>query len=84
MVCRVARVTAGGTRGLVAVGAVEPSGRAAAATVETVEAPRAIGCGTGGGRIKSQEWPKPEAVEQRRRQKSWGGSEPETAVQRKR
>ena len=48
MVCRVARVTAGGTRGLVGAGAVEPSGRAAAATVGTVEAPRAIGCGTGG------------------------------------
>ena len=38
----------------------------------------------GGGRIKSQAWPKPEAAEQRRRQKSWDGSEPEAAVQRKR
>ena len=37
----------GGTGGPVGAGAVEPSGRAAAATVGTVEAPRAIGCGTG-------------------------------------
>ena len=48
MVCRVAIVSARGTRDLVGAGAVEPSGRAAAATVGTVEAPRAIGCGTGG------------------------------------
>ena len=48
MVGRAARVT-GGTRDLVGAGAVEPSGRAAAATVGAAEAPRAIGCGTGGG-----------------------------------
>ena len=83
MVGRAARVAAGGTRGLVGAGAVEPSGRAAAATVGTAEVPRAIGCGTGGAN-KLQDWPKPEAAEQRRRQKSWDGSEPEAAVQRKR
>ena len=49
MVGRAANVTAGGTRGLGAAGAVEPSGRAAAATVGTAEVPRVRGCGTGGG-----------------------------------
>ena len=48
MVDRAARVT-GGTRGPVGAGAVEPSGRAAAATVGAAEAPRAVGCGTWGG-----------------------------------
>ena len=48
MVGRAARLAAGSTRGLVGAGAVEPSGRAAAATVGTAEVPRAIGCGTGG------------------------------------
>ena len=47
MVGRAAKVTAGGTRGLVAAGAVKPCGRAAAATVGTAEVPRARGCGTG-------------------------------------
>ena len=47
MVGRAARVT-GGTRGPVGAGAVEPSGRAAAATVGAAEAPRAVGRGTGG------------------------------------
>ena len=47
MVGRAARVT-GGTRGLVGARAVEPSCSAAAAAVGTAEAPRAIGCGTGG------------------------------------
>ena len=47
MVGRAAKVTAGGTKGLVAAGAVGPSGRAAAATVGTTEVPRARGCGTG-------------------------------------
>ena len=48
MVGRAAEVTAGGTRGLIAAGAVEPSGSATAATVRTAEVPRARGCGTGG------------------------------------
>ena len=48
MVGRAAKVTAGGTKGLVAAGAVGPSGRAAAATVGTAEVPRTRGCGTGG------------------------------------
>ena len=48
MVGRAAKVTAGGTRGVVAAGVVEPSGRAAAATMGTAEVPRARGCGTGG------------------------------------
>ena len=48
MVGRAAKVTAGGNRGLVAAGAVEPSGSTAAATVGTAEVPRARGCGTGG------------------------------------
>ena len=49
MVGRAAEVTAGVTRGLIAAGAVEPSGSATAATVRTAEVPRARGCGTGGG-----------------------------------
>ena len=48
MVDRAAKVTAGGTRGLVAAGAVDPSGCTAAATVGTAEVPRARGWGTGG------------------------------------
>ena len=48
MVGRAAKVAAAGTRGLVAAGAVEPSGRAAVATVGTAEVPRARGCGAGG------------------------------------
>ena len=48
MVGRAAKVTAEVTKGLVAAGAVGPSGRAAAATVRTAEVPRARGCGTGG------------------------------------
>ena len=48
MVGRAARVPAGGTRGLVGAGAVEPSGRAATATVGTAEMSRARGCETEG------------------------------------
>ena len=45
---RAATVAAGVTRGLVVAGAVDPCGRAAAATVGTAEVPRARGCGAGG------------------------------------
>ena len=48
MVSRAAKVTAGGTKGLVAAGAVGPGGRVAAATVGAAEMPRARGYGTGG------------------------------------
>ena len=41
-------MAAGGTRGLVVVGAVDSFGRAAAAIVGTAEVPRARGCGAGG------------------------------------
>ena len=40
-------MAAGGTRGLVVAGAVDPCGRAAVATVGTAEVPRARGCGAG-------------------------------------
>ena len=48
MVGRAENVTAGGIKGLVAAGAVGPSGRTAAATVGTAEVPRVRGYGTGG------------------------------------
>ena len=83
MVGRAEEVTEGAIKGLVVAGAVEPSGRAAVAIVVTAEVPRARGCGTG-VQSKSQDWPKLEAAEQRRRQKSRNEPEPEAAVQRER
>ena len=49
MVGRAEKVTAGGTKSLVAAGAVGPSGRVAAGTVGTAEVPRTRGGGVGGG-----------------------------------
>ena len=49
MVGRAEKVTAGGTKGLVAAGVVGPSGRVAAGAVGTAEVPRVRGCGAGGG-----------------------------------
>ena len=47
MVGAAATVAAGGTRGLVMAGAVDPCGRVAAALVGIAEVPRARGCGAG-------------------------------------
>ena len=48
MACRAVSVPTGGARNPVGAGAVEPSERVTAATVGTVGAPKAVGCGTGG------------------------------------
>ena len=48
MVCRAVSVPTGGARSPVGAGAMEPSERVTAATVGTVGAPIAVGCGTGG------------------------------------
>ena len=46
--CRAVSVSTGGARNPVGAGAVEPSERVTAATVGTVGAPVAAGCGAGG------------------------------------
>ena len=48
MVCRSSRGPTGGARSPVGAGAVESDERVTAAAVGTVEAPTAVGCGTGG------------------------------------
>ena len=48
MVCRSGRGPTGGARSPVGAGAVESDERVTAAAVGTVEAPTAVGCGTGG------------------------------------
>ena len=49
MLCCAGRVPTGGARRPLWTGAVEADERAAAAAVGAVEAPTAVGCGTGGG-----------------------------------
>ena len=83
MVGRAAAVAAGGTRGLVVAGAVDPCDRAAPATVGIPEVPRARGC-EAGVVTKAARLTEAGTAEQRRRQKSQEGPGTEAAVQRKR
>ena len=73
MACRAGRMPTGGAGSPVGTGAVESDERVTAAAVGTVEAPTAVGCGTGGatkvaGLAEAGGWPEsPERKEAWRR-----------------
>ena len=80
MACRAVSVPTGGATSPVGAGAVEPNERVTTATVGTVGAPIAVGCG--GGKPKSRGWPKPGVGPRAQKGRRRGGASPPRGLRR--